>query len=206
MAFLTGTPSRFEKIGKYGPEQTAGFDLLRQLGMSGLQQGPADFGPIAERETKRFHEETIPSIAQRFSTMGGQGSSAFQESMQRGATDLSTNLAALGSQHGLQQQSQLMQMLGMGLQPQQEIGYFGGTQGAASPILGGIGRAIPKVAGAAAGAYFGGPAGAAAGGAAGDALGEGADSFIKWLMNLFGGDQQQQGGGNGSVTYNQPGF
>jgi len=194
--FWMGTPSRFEKIKKFDPQRESAFDDILQQALSGLQAGGGDFGPIAERETKRFHEDTLPSIAERFTGMGSGGaqrSSGFLDALSRGGTDLSTNLAALGSQHGLQRQSQLMQLLGMGLTPQEDTGYFAGSQGALGGAAAGIGQGLGSLLGPAIGAATGGMGGAGAGG------------LLSLLMSLLsGGRGQQQQQGSGSIVYQQP--
>lgn len=190
--FLTGTPSRFERIRKFDPQREGAFNQILQQALSGLQANQADFGPIAEREVKRFQRDIVPSIAQRFTTMGSQSTgSGLQEALQRGATDLSTNLAALGSQHGLQRQFQLMQLLGMGLTPQEDIGYFGGQQGLLGGAAPGIGQGI--------GSLIGGPIGGAAGSAG--------SGVLQWLLSLLSGQgpqQQPQQQIPGSIVYQQP--
>ena len=177
--FLLGTPSRFERIKKFDPQRGAAFGDILQQALSGLQEVRGDFAPIAEREVSRFKRETVPSIAQRFTTMGAQSrGSGLEEALQRGGADLSTSLAALGSQHGLQRQGQLMQLLGMGLTPQEDIGYFTGTQGLLGSAASGIGQGLGTLAGGAGG------------------------GILQFLMSLFGGGRNQQQG-SGSVSMDQ---
>jgi len=56
-----------------------------------------DFAPIEAQARQRFTEETIPTLAERFTTLtgGGQRSGAFERQQAKAATDLETNLAAL---------------------------------------------------------------------------------------------------------------
>jgi hypothetical protein len=93
-------------------------DILNQ-GLSGLQNNKFDFAPIAQQARTQFNQQTIPSIAERFTAMGGGGgrSGAFAQQLGQAGANLETNLAALQSQYGLQQQGNLLRMLGLGLSP-----------------------------------------------------------------------------------------
>jgi hypothetical protein len=81
-----------------------------------------DFNPIEERARSQFNTQTIPGLAERFTSLGGgQRSSAFQNAIGSSSADLESGLAALRSQFGLQQQGQQNQLLhtllGYGFQP-----------------------------------------------------------------------------------------
>jgi hypothetical protein len=111
--FFMGAPEKEMRFQRFGEGQQ---DILGQL----LQQG---FGEVSgtgieDLARKRFQEETIPGIAERFTSMGagGQRSSAFQGALGRAGSDLESQLAALKQQGG-------MQKLGLGLQPQFESAY-----------------------------------------------------------------------------------
>jgi hypothetical protein len=112
-----------------------GTDLLNWLMSQGQQN--ANFGNIAQNEVNRFNTQTVPGLAERFTSMGqgAQSSSGFQDALGRAGAGLGQNLAGMQSQFGLQQ-------LGMGLQPQFEnvmmpgrgSGMQAGAQGAMSSI------------------------------------------------------------------------
>jgi hypothetical protein len=63
---------------------------------------------------RQFQEEVVPGIAERFSQMGGQNSSGFQQTMGQAGERLSENLASMRS--GLQMQA-LPQAFAMAQQP-----------------------------------------------------------------------------------------
>lgn len=108
-AFGKSRPERQIRMGRYTPGQESGLDQL--LGM-GLQN--VDLGPIEQRAMQQFQQETVPSLAERFTSMGGgQRSSAFGSTLGRAGGDLSSQLAALRPQLGMQQ-------LQMGMQPRFE--------------------------------------------------------------------------------------
>ena len=107
-----GEPERERQFQRFTPEQQSALDQLLKQGMEST-----DISGIEGLARKRFEEETIPSIAERFTAMGGgQRSSAFQSTLGRAGSDLEAQLAALRPQLG-------MQKLGMGLQPRFETAY-----------------------------------------------------------------------------------
>lgn len=189
--FLMGTPSRFEKIKRFAPGQEAGIEQMLQQGLAGLQGGAPSFAPIRERAMKTYQEDIVPSLAERFGGMGAQGSSGFREAISKGGTDLASTLAAMESQFGQQQFGNLMQMLGVGLTPTEETGYFAGRPGFLGGVAPGLGQGLGGLLapiGAGIGTAIGGPVGGAAGGAAG----AGTNKLIQLLMSLFGSGQGQQ--------------
>jgi hypothetical protein len=107
-SMLFGKKARNEQMPLYNQQ---GMDTLSFLQSQGRQN--ADFGPIEERYKKQFEEETIPGLAERFTTLGGQRSSGFQRAALGAGADFNSQMAALRSQHGMRQ-------LEMGLRPQFE--------------------------------------------------------------------------------------
>lgn len=131
-----GTPGHLEQFQRYTPEQ-------QQVLQSLLQQGAqnADFGPIEAQARRNFSEVTVPSLAERFTSLGGQGgqrSSAFAGTLGQAASGLESNLAALRSQYGMQQ-------LGLGLQPQFENAYFTRQPGLGEQLLGSGVEGLSKI-------------------------------------------------------------
>ncbi len=120
--------------------------------------------PILNQARTEFNTRTIPGIAEAFTALpgsGGQRSSAFQGALGAAGAGLNENLAALQGQYDIEQQGQMMRLLGMS--PYENV-YEGGTPGSQGGQGGGI---IPSLleAGVAGGLGYltGGPAGAAAG-------------------------------------------
>ena len=114
-----GDPAKEQQIQRFTPEQQSTLDQLMQQGQE--QTGMDGVEGLAR---KRFQEDTIPSLAERFTSMGagGQRSSAFESSLGRAGSDLEAQLAALRQQGG-------MQKLGLGLQPRFDTGYSPASQG-----------------------------------------------------------------------------
>lgn len=133
---LAGTPGQSKQLPTRNPQQLGIMSNLANLGASGiggqldqrsliperrLRQGfksmldqpfaPSEnlsFDPIEQRARQQFQEQTIPSIAQRFTNMGqgAQSTGAFRNALGRAGSDLESQLAALRSQYGLQVASQ----------------------------------------------------------------------------------------------------
>jgi hypothetical protein len=129
---LTGKDAQTQQFQKFNPNQLS---ALQQL----LQQGMQNFNPDAleARARNKFQTQTVPSIAERFTSMGsgGLGSSAFANALGQSGADLEGQLAALRSQYG-------GQALNFGLQPQFESlyepetgGLFGGLAQSSGPML-----------------------------------------------------------------------
>jgi hypothetical protein len=106
--FMFGQNERNQQVPTQTPQ---GMQLLNQLMSQGMQN--TDFGGIENLYKKQFQEETIPSLAERFSSLGAQRGSEFQGALGKAGSDLGAQLAALRSQYGLKQSA-------LGLTPQFE--------------------------------------------------------------------------------------
>jgi len=127
-----GTPARTEQTPLTTPEQKSVLDKLLSQGAESF----ADFGPIEQQARTQFAEETIPGLAERFTSMGGgQRSSAFQSALGRAGAGLESSLAGLKSQRGAQQ-------LGLGLQPQFQPTRLQREPGLLEQILPGLMQAL----------------------------------------------------------------
>lgn len=148
----TGYKPQLMTISPYEAQQRAMMTNIGQMGMQGLQTGQMpggiSFDPIRQQAITQFYTQTVPSLAERFTSMGGgQRSSAFQGALGQAGADLNENLAALQSHYQMQMLPMLMQMLGIGLQPQYEQHYLPGQKGflesGAEQFLHGFGYALP---------------------------------------------------------------
>lgn len=140
-----GAPGEFQQQSRFTGQQS---DLLNQQILPSIapmlqqlqQRQGQGFGPIAEQATKQFRTQSIPSLAQRFGSMGSsRGGSDYLHALSSAESGLQGNLAALGSQYDLQNNSQmqslLLSLLGLGTQPQFESLYLPGSQGVIHQIL-----------------------------------------------------------------------
>jgi len=145
--FFFGSEGREHQFQRFNPQQQSAFSQL-------LGQGMMNAGPQGQedRARRQFNTQTIPSIAERFTSFGGannsnRGSSEFTGALGSAGADLESQLASLRSQYGLQQTQ-------LGLTPQTENAYFqrqpgflenagiglaqGAGQALASPISSGL--------------------------------------------------------------------
>lgn len=104
------------------PTQQSAMDEILGLAMGRLQDPLKGFEPMAERARSQFQTQTIPSLAERFTSMGegAQRSSGFQQALGGAGVDLEEMLASLGSQYALQSVPAYSSLLGLGLQPKYE--------------------------------------------------------------------------------------
>lgn len=115
---------------------------MLQPGMQSAQNYQNAFAPIAQNARENFYSNTVPSLAERFTALGGgQNSSAFQGALGQAGAGLESELGAMGAQFGQQQQqidqSYLLNLLRLALAPQFETSYIPGKSG----LLGGAGQA-----------------------------------------------------------------
>lgn len=116
---LSGRPEQVQQLSRYTPETQLNIDkLINQLLGSGQGEG-LSFDPIADYATEQFEKRTLPSILERFATSSGTaGSSALNRAATQAGADLSSQLAAMKQQFGLQRQGQqqnlLSSLLGLG--------------------------------------------------------------------------------------------
>lgn len=153
--FFMGKGPQVQQASRFTPQQMGlqnqGIQNLMQLLQSGGGQ-PGNFAPIAQKARTQFQTQTIPSLAERFTAMGGQNSSAFQGALGQAGAGLEENLAGMESQYGLQQNAQLQNLmrllLGLSSQPAFENLVFQGQPGALHGVAQGAGSlgalAAPK--------------------------------------------------------------
>jgi hypothetical protein len=131
------------------PEQANTMGWARNFGQQQIQNPYAGFDPIAKRATSMFQQQTLPTLAQRFTGMGENAlsSPSYQHQMSGANEDFQERLAALMANYGLHQQSLGQGLMGMGLYPEFENMYqppqdtwlssmFGGLSGAAGASSG----------------------------------------------------------------------
>lgn len=133
---------RFQQLDRFSPQQNSQLDQLTQLGLGQLQNPYQGFQGIADQARSNFNNVTVPGLAERFAGSNSRTSSpAYLQQLGAAGAGLDTNLAALQSQYGLQQQSNAQGLLGMGLQPRFDQTYIPGGNNFLSSLLGGVGRA-----------------------------------------------------------------
>jgi len=147
---LFGTQDTFKQLPTLNNQQLG---TQSQLGqnisplLQSLMSNNGGLSPIMQQARSRFQSQTVPSLAERFTSLGGQGgqrSSAFQGALGNAGAGLEENLSAM--QQG-QNNNLLSLLLGYSQQPSFENIFMPGRQGAfgglASGFGEGLGRALP---------------------------------------------------------------
>lgn len=143
MSSLFGSGSRQEQVPKYSSEQQQVLNQILAQAMGGMQNPTKGFGPIEEQARMGFRQKTLPSILERFAGMGqNRMSSGLMGSLGEAGTGLETNLAAMKSQYGLQNQGNLQNLLGMGLTQQFDTIYKPKSPGILGGMMGGLGQGL----------------------------------------------------------------
>jgi len=183
---LFSQPGRFEQLASVEqPQQQAIMQMLQQA-LGQMQNPTQGFQPIAQQAREQFQQNTVPTIAERFTSMGGGGqrSSAFAGQLGQAGAGLESQLAGQQAQFGQQQQGLAQQLAQLGLSPTFQYGYHPERAGA-----------LEKFGGLA--AQFGGQA-------LGSYMGAGGNP-LKALMGMFGGGGQGGGQGGGMVPQQRVG-
>jgi len=124
---LGGSPGQTMQFPRFTPEQQQGQSAMLQKALSGLGDNKFDFAPIEEQARTQFQQQTVPSLAERFTQMGGSdtrlGSSGFGQALGSAGAGLEQGLAAQKAGYGLDQQKMLMGLLGLGMTPQYDTAY-----------------------------------------------------------------------------------
>lgn len=112
-----------QRFQQYSPEQQQAMsEMLKFVGPE-IQSKKFDFDPIAQNARIAFAKRGIPSIAQRFSSVGLDRTGAFPRMLGKAAADLESNLAQLKSDYNLKERGQLSNLFSSALRPQ--YGYAG---------------------------------------------------------------------------------
>ncbi len=144
-SFLFGRQDKINQIPTVTPEVSQALQQLLQQGLGNvIGQQTNSFAPIEQQARTQFNQQTVPSIAERFSGLGAQGSSAFSQRLGQAGAGLEENLKARQQQQGLQQ-------IGLGLTPQFENIHTPGSSGLISslfgPALQGLGQPLSSQGG-----------------------------------------------------------
>lgn len=116
---LWGSPEQFGQQSSYSPANQQQFDqLISQLLQGFSNNNNFDFSPIEQQARSNFAEQTVPGIAERFTSMGGGGgrSSAFANQLGAAGAGLERDLAAQKQGFNMQQQGLNQNLLRLGQQ------------------------------------------------------------------------------------------
>ena len=147
---INGTPAETLLFPSFTPEQygSAIHPATEQIAPL-LQQllGGVDTQGISNRARRQFQTQTVPSLAERFTAMGGgQRSSAFQGALGQAGSDLESALAELENKYGFINQQNKQQLFGTllstALTPQFQSAYQPASPGLLHNIAGLAGQGI----------------------------------------------------------------
>ena len=124
--FLFGEKEKTRQFPNYSPQQQQVFDELLEGGQKQLPQafdflsqllspGSEANKAYAAPSERAFEEQTLPTIAERFTGMNAQKSSAFGQQLGRAGAGLQENLAAQRASLGSNALNQLQSLLQGGL-------------------------------------------------------------------------------------------
>jgi len=133
-----GGRQRVQQAPTMSPQQMGAQNQALSLAMQHLQNPTQGFDPIAQQARSQFASQTVPSLAERFTSLGGgaQRGSGFQSALGGAGTDMEEQLAAMAAQYGLQNVGQFSNVLNMGLRPQFENIVSAGQPGMLSGLMG----------------------------------------------------------------------
>lgn len=138
--FFLGTPAETVQVDRYNPQQQ---DLInRSAGMASNMLGNASFDPYARQAREQFSQQTVPGLAERFTSMGGRGSSAFGQQLGNAAAGLESNLATGRADYD---RNLLQQLLGTGLTQQFDAIYRPEQSGFLANTANAFGQALPRL-------------------------------------------------------------
>lgn len=135
--FFLGTPAETVKLDRYNPQQN---DIInKSASMASNLLGNASFDPYERQARQNFSQQAVPSLAERFTSMGAKGSSAFGQQLGNAQANLESNLATGRANYD---QGLLKQLLDTGLTQQFDSIYNPEQEG----FLSSLGKQLPQIA------------------------------------------------------------
>jgi len=196
---FSGSPASSQQVPILSPQQmgvksAASNQALKML--QGLGGGQFGQSPIAQNAQRNFQQNTVPGLAERFTSLGqgAQRSSAFQGALGQAGSELNQNLAGMDQQQMLQLLPLLLQS---SLSPETHTFANEPQEGFGEKALSSIGSILPFLP-TIIGSFFG-PGGTAAG-AAGSA---GISGLMELFKNLFSKGQTNSSGQARASMQNQ---
>ncbi len=125
MSFLFGNKGSMNQFATQTPGQMQDADFLRSFGIQQLQNPYAGFDPIANKLQNQWTQNTVPSLAARFGSLGDNKltSGAFTSQVQGSQNQLNDIIGSLGSQYGQNNINSALNMINSGMRPQFENIY-----------------------------------------------------------------------------------
>jgi hypothetical protein len=123
--FALGQSGGVEQYQNLTPDQQSIIQYLMQLSQEGIENPYEGFDTISQQAQNQFNQQTVPSLAERFTSMGDNSiySPAFASQIGQAGAGLQGDLAAQRAQYGQQNKQQMIQTLLSLLQPRSENIY-----------------------------------------------------------------------------------
>lgn len=138
-----GHKGKFKQLSTMSPQQLQFAQFARNQGQNQIQNPYAGFAPIRENMQNLFQQQTLPGVAEGWSSMGqGNALSSGTFGSQLGAAQraFGGDLAAMMAQYGLQNQHQGMRLAGMGMAPEFKNMYIPGGDSGWGSMFGALGQ------------------------------------------------------------------
>ena len=146
--------SSMYQMPNFRPQQQNALDQMLQQALMGMQNLPtANFGDVKKMYEQNFQQQTVPGIAERFSSLGAgsQRSSAFEQALGTAGAGMNTQLAGMQQMFNQQQRgdevNRLMQMLQLGVAPQYQYMQEPAQTSSMQTLMGTLGPSLIKAAG-----------------------------------------------------------
>jgi hypothetical protein len=120
---------------KFNQGQQGALGNLLERGQAGLEDPYAGFEPIETYAQNKFKRESIPGLAERFTSLGGSDTRPgrdLENQLYGAQSEFDQGLAAMRAQHGQQGIQNSLQMLQLGLTPQTEQVFVSPNQNSTS--------------------------------------------------------------------------
>lgn len=144
--FGGGEKGGVKQAQNFNPQQQQILSMLLGQGQQNLQNPYAGFEDISNYAQNQFHQNIVPSIAERFTSMGNNAlsSGAFSTQLGQAGRGLGDTLAGLRQQYGQQNQQNALSQLSLGLSPTFQNYYQQSQPGFGENLMHGAIQAAPS--------------------------------------------------------------
>jgi len=144
--FGGGEKGGVKQAQNFNPQQQQILSMLLGQGQQNLQNPYAGFEDISNYAQNQFHQNIVPSIAERFTSMGNNAlsSGAFASQLGQAGRGLGDTLAMQRQQYGQQNQQNALGQLSLGLSPSFQNYYQQSQPGFGENLMHGAIQAAPS--------------------------------------------------------------
>lgn len=145
--FSGGEKGGVKQAQTLNPQQQQILSMLLGQGQQNLQNPYAGFEDISNYAQNQFNQNIVPSIAERFASLGNNAlsSGAFATQLGQAGRGLGDTLALLRNQYGQQNQQNALQQLSLGLSPSFQNFYQQSQPGFGENLFNGAIQAAPSL-------------------------------------------------------------